>query len=72
MANELFLMGLQVSTARISTYGVRVVDVFYLRDMTGRKIIDENKIQIIKENLMQCLIFSETKENISKTRLEKV
>jgi len=71
LANELFLMGLQVSTARISTYGVRVVDVFYVRDITGSKIIDENKIQVIKEKLMQCLIFSETQKNINNIKLEK-
>ena len=35
VANELFLIGLQISTARISTYGVRAVDVFYLKDMTS-------------------------------------
>ena len=71
IANELFLIGLQISTARISTYGVRVVDVFYLKDMTGSKIMDENKIQIIKKKLMQCLVLSEIENKLSNVGLEK-
>ena len=60
-------MGLQVSTARISTYGVRVVDVFYVQDMTGSKIVQENKINQIKDKLMNCLVYSE-KAGISKNK----
>ena len=30
---ELFDLGLQISTARISTYGLRAVDVFYIKDI---------------------------------------
>jgi len=67
LASELFLMGLQVSTARISTYGVRVVDVFYVQDMTGSKIVQENKINQIKDKLMNCLVYSE-KTGISKNK----
>ena len=67
LASELFLMGLQVSTARISTYGVRVVDVFYVQNMTGSKIVQENKINQIKDKLMNCLVYSE-KTDISKNK----
>ena len=59
LASELFAMGLQVSTARISTYGVRIVDVFYIRDMTGSKITDLNKISNIKDKLMKCIIYTD-------------
>ena len=68
LASELFLMGLQVSTARISTYGLRVVDVFYLRDMTGSKIIDIDKTNLIKDKLMNCL----TSLDLNDSKLEKV
>ena len=67
LASELFLMGLQVSTARISTYGLRVVDVFYLRDMTGSKIIDIDKTNLIKDKLMNCL----TSSDLGDFKLEK-
>ena len=67
LASELFLMGLQVSTARISTYGLRVVDVFYLRDMTGSKIIDIDKTNLIKNKLMNCL----TSSDLIDSKLEK-
>ena len=48
-------MGLHISTARISTYGVRAVDVFYVKNLTGGKIIEENKINIIKSKLMSVI-----------------
>ena len=48
-------MGLHISTARISTYGVRAVDVFYVKNLTGGKIIEENKINIIKSKLMSAI-----------------
>ena len=55
LASELFLMGLHVSTARISTYGVRAVDVFYIKNMTGGKITEINRLDIIKSRLMKTL-----------------
>ena len=55
LASELFLMGLHISTARISTYGVRAVDVFYIKNMTGGKIIEKDKIDIIKSRLMKAI-----------------
>ena len=55
LASELFLMGLHISTARISTYGVRVVDVFYIKNMTGGKITEKDKINIIKSKLMKAI-----------------
>ena len=48
-------MGLHISTARISTYGVRAVDVFYIKNMTGGKIIEKDKIDIIKSRLMKVI-----------------
>ena len=55
LASELFLMGLHISTARISTYGVRVVDVFYIKNMTGGKITEKDKIDVIKSKLMKAI-----------------
>ncbi|MDB9761675.1 [protein-PII] uridylyltransferase [Alphaproteobacteria bacterium] len=63
LASEFFSIGLHISTARISTYGVRAVDVFYVKNLTGGKIIEENKINLIKDKLMQ-VIHEKTDENI--------
>ena len=69
LASELFLMGLHISTARISTYGVRVVDVFYIKNMTGGKITEKHKIDVIKSKLMKAI--NEHKDVSSKV-LEKI
>jgi [protein-PII] uridylyltransferase len=46
---------LQISTARISTYGESVVDVFYVKDLFGMKVIEEPKLAKIKELLLKAL-----------------
>ena len=69
LASELFLMGLHISTARISTYGVRAVDVFYIKNMTGGKITEKDKIDTIKSRLLK--VINEHKDTSSKI-LEKI
>ena len=46
---------LQISTARISTYGESVVDVFYVKDLFGMKVSEEHKLAKIKEQLLTAL-----------------
>ncbi len=46
---------LQISTARISTYGESVVDVFYVKDLFGMKVIEEHKLAKVKELLLAAL-----------------
>ena len=41
--------------ASISTYGTRVTDIFYVKDLFGQKIIDEIKMKHIKNNLLEVL-----------------
>ncbi len=48
-------LGLQISSAKISTYGERVVDVFYVKDVFGMKIEHEGKLARIREALMAVL-----------------
>ncbi|MCE9507929.1 MAG: [protein-PII] uridylyltransferase [Alphaproteobacteria bacterium] len=47
--------GLQISAAKISTFGSRTVDVFYVRDSFGLKILHPDKLQTIENNLKQVL-----------------
>jgi len=47
--------GLQVTSAHISTYGERVVDVFYVRDVFGLKLDSESKIKGLRKILLQAI-----------------
>ena len=44
-------LALQIGSAHISTYGERVVDVFYVKDVFGMKVANENKIRQVREAL---------------------
>ncbi len=48
-------LGLTISTAHISTYGERAVDVFYVKDVFGMKVYHEGKLQEIRERLTAAL-----------------
>lgn len=47
--------GLQIASAHISTYGERVVDVFYVRDIFGLKISHERKLDQLRADLLKAL-----------------
>ncbi|MEI8394282.1 MAG: [protein-PII] uridylyltransferase [Rhodospirillaceae bacterium] len=48
-------LGLQISSAKISTYGEKVIDVFYVRDVYGLKVTHDAKLQRIRERLLLAL-----------------
>ncbi|HWI29142.1 MAG TPA: [protein-PII] uridylyltransferase [Stellaceae bacterium] len=48
-------LNLQISTAKISTYGEKVVDVFYVKDIFGHKIEHEKKLRDIRERLSEVM-----------------
>jgi len=48
-------LGLQISSAHISTFGVRVVDVFYVKDIFGLKVEKDEKINAICERLLAAI-----------------
>jgi [protein-PII] uridylyltransferase len=48
-------LGLQISSAHISTYGERVVDVFYVKDVFGLKVEHEGKLRQLRRVLMDAL-----------------
>jgi [protein-PII] uridylyltransferase len=47
--------GLQISSAHISTYGERVVDVFYVRDVFGLKVDQEGKLINLRAGLLEIV-----------------
>jgi [protein-PII] uridylyltransferase len=55
VTNALTQQNLQISTAKISTFGVSAVDVFYVKDQFGLKIDKEARLQQIREALMAAL-----------------
>jgi [protein-PII] uridylyltransferase len=55
VAQKIFEMGLNLWMARIATKVDQVVDVFYIQDMSGAKIEDEQKISTIKTELLREL-----------------
>jgi len=47
--------GCDLSLAKVATYGLQVVDVFYVRDLEGRKITDPDHIARIESSLSATL-----------------
>lgn len=50
--------GLQISAAKIATFGSHAVDVFYVRDSFGLKILHPDKLQAIENSLKRVLEIS--------------
>lgn len=55
IARALFELGLSISTAIVATYGERAVDVFYVRDRFGGRIVPGEHRNDIETRLMQVL-----------------
>jgi len=55
VAAALFESGLTISSAMIATYGERVVDVFYVRDGYGHKIVHPDRLKAIEARLLRAV-----------------
>ena len=47
--------GLQIASAHVTTYGVRAVDVFYVKDVFGLKVENDRKLTLLREALLAAL-----------------
>ncbi len=47
--------GLQIASAHVTTYGVRAVDVFYVKDVFGLKVENERKLAQLRAALLAAL-----------------
>lgn len=47
--------GLQIASAHVTTYGVRAVDVFYVKDVFGMKVENERKLAQLRTALLTAL-----------------
>ncbi len=55
-------LNLQISSAKISTYGTRAVDVFYVKDLFGLKLTHESRLETIRERLLEAVREPEAEE----------
>ncbi len=55
LTRELTRLNLQVSSAKISTYGEKVVDVFYVKNLFGHKVEHPDKLAEIRAALTEVL-----------------
>jgi [protein-PII] uridylyltransferase len=53
---------LQIASAHVTTYGVRAVDVFYVKDVFGLKVENERKLTQLREALLAALAPPEDEE----------
>lgn len=55
LTESLFDLSLNIASAHITTYGERAVDVFYVSDLTGAKILNSDRQNAITEVLTKAL-----------------
>ncbi len=61
-------LGLTIFSAHISTYGERVVDVFYVKDVFGMKVEHETKIRQVRDALGKAIGVAAADVSVQSTR----
>ncbi len=56
VTRALTMQGVQISSAKVSTFGTRAVDVFYVKDIFGLKVTHERKLSQIRDALAAVLV----------------
>ncbi|MCB8879026.1 [protein-PII] uridylyltransferase [Acidisoma cellulosilytica] len=52
--------GMQIASAHVSTYGVRAIDVFYIKDVFGLKVQNERKLENLRHAILRALASGDT------------
>jgi [protein-PII] uridylyltransferase len=55
ITTTLFAIGINIHLAKVSTEATRAIDVFYVTDLLGEKIVDEQAIEAIHSQLQTAL-----------------
>jgi [protein-PII] uridylyltransferase len=55
ITRTLFALELSVCLAKIGTYLDQVVDVFYVTDLNGNKLVDDAQLDRIREELLKAI-----------------
>lgn len=62
-------LNLQISSAKVSTFGHRAVDVFYVKDQFGLKVETEARLKTLHATLMAVLVEAEPEEALKSRAL---
>ena len=55
LTRKIAQQNLQINSAKISTYGTSIVDVFYVKDLFGLKIQSDRRINLIRKYILEEL-----------------
>jgi len=55
VARAIYELGLSVWRAKVGTFLDQVVDVFYVTDHEGEKIVDEPRLHLLRETLLEVI-----------------
>jgi [protein-PII] uridylyltransferase len=55
ITNSFFEIGINIQLAKISTPGAQVVDIFYVTDLSGEKLVSYERHEEVREKLVECL-----------------
>jgi len=55
LTRALFVAGLSIHSAQIATYGERAVDVFYVKDGFGLKVMQTQRLEAIRARILEAL-----------------
>ncbi len=55
LTRALFHLNLTITSAHIATYGERIVDVFYVKDVAGGKVVQDGKKEAVTNGLLSAI-----------------
>ena len=55
MTRALTPLNLQIASAHVTTYGERAVDVFYVKDLFGLKVVNQDKLKQIADTVEKSI-----------------
>ncbi len=61
-------LSLDIASAHITTFGEKVIDTFYVTDLTGQKVVSDSRIEAIQKGLLETLEGSGSKTATARTR----
>ncbi len=65
-------LNLSIGSAHVATFGERAVTVFFVCDLFGHKVYNENKLKQIREKLMECLLVGIKSTKGKKKKIKQV
>jgi [protein-PII] uridylyltransferase len=72
LTEALFHLNLNIASAHITTYGEKAIDVFYVTDLMGAKIENENRKMQIEKSLMRVLVPPDSESESVKAKVAHV